>query len=601
MVFDSTPYETRTRAFLQALHPDQLIAVGQVSRTADVEAALGMKPALWLAPGPQTPSPLQKALFPQATRIVVAPAAPRRLLLQAAWLAGVLKAPLILSRGGDDDAALKRAVAFWNCREILAVGPTYCLCRDCPEVRIVRLLDEGAVSAAALRHLRAKGPVMTLVIANPTDDRPGLGRMSALAPWIAVTKGAALLLTNAQGTNVEEVVQAALRHEALRRVDAVILVGNLKAIPVQRRPNPSPGKDQLIEMEPLTPRESEPFSFAVGRLFHEDANVVALMLGREQLLSEHAGGKALVVSDPGGSLPLLEAVSRSTAQELRNAGYETTALFGDDVTAEKIRALLPDQDLFLWEGHHSTLVRDYGIHRWPESLRPSLVFLQSCLALTEEKAHPFLERGAVGVIGCSTRTYSGSGGAIALAYLDALLYERQSLGGALRQAKNFLLAFSLLKEKRLGEKGTRAGASLRTAWAFTLWGDPTVHLPAPHRRTEALAHVQHRVEGKTIIVSLPDDKHERVVTTGYQAHIRPNIHLAGLCCKEVAADGHRLVPLVFVEARIPGVPPGVTPRLHSRLKEDSWVFLWDQRRGCGYLLVRPPASDHGELRFHASW
>jgi hypothetical protein len=513
-----------------------------------------------------------------------------------------MRAPLILSRGGIEDAGrLKRAISFWNCREILAAGATYRLCRDCPEVRVVRLLDEQALVSAGLRHLRRQGPIKALVIANPADSSAGLGDMSALAPWLAVDKHAALLLTNDKGMNVDQVVQVALRHEALLRADAAILVGSLRAIPVERRPNPTPGKDQFIEMEPLTPRGWEPVSFAVGRLFHPDPNIVALMVGRQRLMSQQASGKALVVSDPGGSLPLLEAVSRSTAQELRNAGYQTTALFGDSVSAEKIRRALPDQDLFLWEGHHSTLIRDYGIHRWPEPLRPSLIFLQSCLALTEEKAHPFLERGAVGVIGCSTRTYSGSGGAIALAYLDALLYERQSLGGALRQAKNFLLAFSLLKEKRLGEKGARAGASRRSAWAFTLWGDPTVHLAAPAAQQAALPHVKHRLQGKTLIVSLPEEKHDRVVTAGYQAHVGPNIRLAGLCCKEDGADCHCLVPLVFVEAKIPGVPPGVTPRLDSRLKENAWVFLWDQRRGCGYLLVRPRKGDHGEIRFHVSW
>jgi hypothetical protein len=583
VLFDSASSQAQTEAFLRAFQPEQVNRVGQSARQ-DLE-----QPPSW-----------QKALFSRARRVVVAPARPRRLLLQAAWLAGLLRAPLVVSREGDA-TGLQHAVAFWASREVVAVGSTYRLCRDLADIHVVRLLDEAAVTAAALRHLERHGPVHTLVVANPADDRPGQGGMAALAPWIALEKRAALLLTNETGTNVETVVAAALKHEALLRADAVILVGNLKAIPVERRPNPTPGKDVTIEMEPLTPRGQEPFSFAVGRLFHDDPNVVALMLARQRLLPAQASGKALVVSDPGSSLPLLQAVSRSTAQELDNAGYRTTSLCGSSVTAGAIRRLLPEQDIFLWEGHYSTLVRDYGIHRWPEPLQPSLIFLQSCLALTEDKAQPFLQRGALGVVGSATRTYSGSGGAIALAYLDALLYEHQSLGGSLRQAKNFLLAFSLLKEKRLAGTGDRAGASLRTAWAFTLWGDPTVKLPAPPAPTAALAHVRHRVQGKTIIVSLPDHKHARVVTAGYHAEIRPNVHLAGLCCKKEEDDGHGLVPLVFVEAHLPGVPPGATPRLSSRLSEKAWVFLWDQRRASGYLLVRPRAADHGEIRFHVAW
>src|SRR5262249_13387624 len=160
--------------------------------------------------------------------------------------------------------------------------------------------------------------------------------------------------------------------------------------------------------------------------------------------------------------------SRNTALELRNGGYETTALFGKEVTKDRIRQLLPDQDIFLWEGHHSTMTRDYGLPGWSEPLKPSLVFLQSCLALCEADAQPLLERGAVGIIGTSTRTYSASGGACSLAFFDALLYQNQSLGGSLRHAKNFLLAYTLLKEKRLGEDAKLRGANLRSAWAFTL-------------------------------------------------------------------------------------------------------------------------------------
>jgi hypothetical protein len=560
-LLDSPSCRAYTRAFLRAFGPSRLVPVGTFpGGAAELEQALGIRAAPALACGKQCPTALQKALFPRARRVVLTPARPRRLLLQAAYGLG----------------------------------------RGLPDIHVTRLLDEAAVTAACVRHLRRRGPVTTLVVANPADDRPGLGGTSALAPWLAVRKHAALLLTNDRGTDVEEVVRAALRHAALVRADAVILAGSPAAIPTRQRPNPvRGGKDPAIEMEPLTPYGAEPFSFAVGRLFHKDPGLVTLLLARERLLARRAAGRALVVSNPGDSLPLLETVSRRTAQELGNAGYRTTALFGEQANAPRLRALLPDQDLFLWEGHHSTLARDYGAHRWPEPLRPSLFFLQTCMALSEEEALPFLERGAVGVVGSSTRTYSGSGSAIALAFFDALLYERQSLGGSLRQAKNFMLAFALLKHRRL-PGAPLAGASVRTGWAFTLWGDPTLRLPAPPQPAGALERVRHRVRGKTIVVSLPGRKHERVAAAGYQAQAQANVRLAGLCTRG-KGDRQRLVPLVFVEARLPGVPAGATPRLHTRLRDDAWVFLWDGRRRCGYLLARPRAGERGELRFHVSW
>jgi hypothetical protein len=598
LLLETPSSRAQARAFLQAYRPERIVPVGPFPQgVPDVGTAA--EPAL--AWGRDFPTPLQQALFPAAARVVVAPPAPRRLLLQAACLAGAMHAPLILARG-HDDAGLKRALALWSPHDVVAVGGTYRLCRDLTNVRVTRLLDEAAVASACLRELRRQGPVRTLVVANPADVGPGQGGMSALAPWVAIQKHGVLLLTSERGTDVEAIVCQALRHEALARADAVILVANLAAIPVQRRRNPVPGgKDEFIEMEPLTPTGNEPFTFAVGRLFHPDPAAITLMLARQRLLPERAVGRALVASDPGGSLPLLEAFSRNTAQELGNAGYQTTGLFGHQVRGGALRQLLPEQDIFLWEGHHSTLAREYGVHRWPEPLRPSLVFLQTCLALTEEEAQPFLTRGAVGVIGSSTRTYSGSGGALAMAYFDALLYDGQSLGGSLRQAKNFLLAFTLLKEKRLGGRSQLAGANVRTAWAFTLWGDPTATLPAPPPPAGRLETARTRVHGRTVVLSVPAASHARVVTDGYTAQIRPNLRLAGLHRKVAQEEARPLVPLAFAEVHLPAVPAGHTPHLHSRLPEDCWVFLWDARRRCGYLLIRPPTQTQGEIRFHVEW
>jgi hypothetical protein len=368
-------------------------------------------------------------------------------------------------------------------------------------------------------------------------------------------------------------------------------------------------------MEPLTPTGSDPFTFAVGRLFNDDAGVVTLVLARERFLRERrqqllaseqlsvkeSTRKALVVSNAAGGLPLLETFSRNTLQELRNRGYETTALFGSQVTRDELRRLLPDQDIFLWEGHHNTLIKEYQMHEWKEPLQPSLVFLQSCLALKDYKAQPIIERGALCVVGSSTRIYSASGGAFALSFFDAMMYDGQSLGGSLRHAKNFLLAYSLLKEKRLGKDAKLSVANLRSAWAFTLWGDPTLRLPAPCEPDDALPAVQHVVSGNTISIQLPQSAYEKAITARYKAQMLPNGRLAGLITKMPDEDRQKLVPFVFAEVSLPHAPRGKEPRLTSKLPANRWVFCWDARRRCGYLLATPRASDHDELRFHVSW
>ena len=605
ILFDTPPSARWTRAFLKEFRPASIMAIGAFPEgIGDLEKRLGTSISRAFSGASASPAELQAALFPKAARVVVSPAEPRRQLLQSACLAGTLQAPLFISHGKPSEGAeLRRRVQAWGATEVIATGAAAKLCRGLSGVRVERLADDSALAAAHWRELRKQGPIQTLVVANPADAARAKGGMSALAPWIALQRHAALLLTNDEGTDAEAVIRAALRRPALRQADALILVADLQAIPMERRPNPiDGGKDEFIEMEPMTPRGEEPATLATGRLFHDDPNVIALMLARPRLLRPGAGRpKALIVSNPGGGLPLLEALSRSTADEFRNAGYDTAAFFGRRANREEVRRLLPQQTIFLWEGHHSTLVHGYGIHRWPEPLPPSLVFLQSCLALQEPKAQPFLERGSVGVIGSSTRTYSGSGGAFALAFFDALLYENQSLGGALRHAKNFMLAFARLKEKRLGGPSRLKGANLRAAWAFSLWGDPTLRLPRPTAPEGALKQVGHQVRRNAIVVSLPDATHERVVTASYQAEVRPNARLAGLRLKDDDASTHRLVPLVFIEVRLPEAPAGKTPTLHSRLPASRWVFRWDARTRRGYLLLTPRRTDRGELRFQVAW
>jgi hypothetical protein len=604
ILLDSPKLSPYLRAFLAAYQPTEVVPVGAYpDGITELEQRLNRRvaPVVTWTRGP--PVELWQKLFPRAANVVVCPAQARAQMLQAACLAGVLRAPLFLTQGKDDLATLHALLAQWHTRQVYLVGQAVQLKPSLAAVRTVRLADETAVAAAHRRHLARRRPIQNLVVANPADTSPELGGMSALAPWVALQKRAALVFTGTDGKDADGAVRRAIDQEELRRADTLIFVANLLAIPMQVRPNPIPAdKDAQIEMEPLTPGPLQPFSFATGRLFHEDPAVIPLLLARQYLLQMASGPrKALVASNPGGSLSLLETLSRNTAQEFQNAGYDTTALFGKDVTSEELRKLLTVQDIFLWEGHHNTLIRDWDFPSWDEPMRPSLVFLQSCLALKDYKVQPLLSRGAIGVIGSSTRTYSGSGGACSLAFFDALFYEQQSLGGSLRQAKNFLLAYALLKEKRLGKDATRTGANLRAAWAFTLWGDPTVKLPSPRPPQAGLAPIRHEVSGRSIVVELPPERHAKVKTEKYQIAMAPNARLAGLLRKEKEDDRHPLVPFVFAEVHLPRGHAGQTPHLRTNLPSSHWVFCWDDRRRCGYLLVTPRAKDQKEIRFHVEW
>jgi hypothetical protein len=601
VLFDTPGTAPHLKGFLTAFRPDRVVPVGTFADTAEErERRLGvtLAPPLEWKGGP--PGPLWDALFPQAETVVVCPDRPRGLLLHAACLAGAARAPLFVLRGRDGEAdELRRRVAGWKPREVLAVGEADAVCRGLKDVKVTPLADPPAVSADYLRRL-GRGPVDVLVVANPADARKGAG-LSRLAPWVALQKRGALLLTNEAGDNAAAVVREAIKSADLARAENLLLVGDLKAIPMERRKNPAVGKDEEIEMEPLTPSGEEPFSFATGRLFSPDPGVIALTLARQRLLAGARGPrKAVLASNPGGGLPLLEMFSRHTAREMKNCGYDTTALFENQVKADELRRLLPEADIFLWEGHYRTMVDDFKLPTWDEPLRPSLVFLQSCLALNEAETQPLFRRGAVALVGSSTRTYSGTGGAFTLAFFDAVMYDDQSLGGALRQGKNFLLAYSLLKQKRLGEKAKLAGANERSSWAFTLWGDPTLRLPRPEPPRDALPGVRHQVKDDTIIVTRPPDMYDRINTEKHTARSWPNGRLAGLVTRP-DEDDRQLVPFLFAEVRLSPPAPGRVPKLQSQVRASNYVFVWDGRRGSGYLIVIPPASQRGELKFEVRW
>lgn len=580
------------RCFLKLARVEKVWPVGGFDDLEELAKSYGVELAKvqsWTA-GPEVNELREQLWLSPVQRVMVCPPSPRGRLLQMANLAGVAGWPLIVLDGSEDQRSqFLRLLYRWKVGIVLTDG----IAEEMPG------LPTGLRMCPLEVHKNGQLPFPPawggkhLVAVNPFARSASAQALSSLGPLFAIQRNGWLLLSDAQGR-----LQGPRARAYPDSAETLLLLGDHAALPPERRPNPTPnGKDAFIETEPTIPTGKEPVSLAVGRLFHEDAGFVLLALARQKLLQQMSISrpKALVVSNPGESLPLLETLSRHTAQQLRNAGYDTTALFGDSASRERVRQLLPEQTLFLWEGHYSTLVRDYEVQRWPEPLRPSLIFLQSCLALTDDKAHPFLERGAVAVLGSPSRNYSASGGAFALAFTSALVYERQSVGEAVRHARNFLLCFSQLKQGRLDGGSQLGGANLRSMWGFALWGDPLLRLPAPPHGP-ALPPVRHEVKGDRLLVKLPAERHPCHGAGDYHARIWPGARLGGLYRKIENGRERELVPLVFVEFHVPN-RRGQRLHLQSRLPAENWVLSWDQRRGVGYLLIRPRNRDTGTLRF----
>src|SRR5262249_13448884 len=157
-------------------------------------------------------------------------------LLQAACLAGVLKAPLFVVHGEKKESVqLREVLAGCHASQVHLIADAGEWISVPHGLRRIHLADEGAVAAAHRRHLREQGPIETVIIANPADDSEGMGGMAALAPWLAVQKRAALVLTGPAGTDVDEVVTRAVGREPLKHVENLLIAANLKAVPWQRR------------------------------------------------------------------------------------------------------------------------------------------------------------------------------------------------------------------------------------------------------------------------------------------------------------------------------------------------------------------------------
>ena len=588
-LLDSVRADITMKPLFDRSKPGKIIPVGTFAKDRDTLKHWGDVKAA-IQPVVAKPESYIRASFPNPTRIVVAPVEPHGQLLQAACLAGILKVPLLVSNG---EVSLDDSM-----KEVIAVGSAVEVCRKLKNVKLTELKDAAAVAAAHRKELVRTGPIRNLVLANPADSK----RESSLAPWVAVKKRAALLLTSPDGKDAGTVVAAALQANDTFRADTLLVLADLESIPQVKRDNPAAGKDEQIDLEPWIPEGNGLISLASARLFHTDRSIIPLVFARQRLFERNPDPtKILIASNPGDGLPLLETFSRNTGRELENAGCKVTGLYGkDSLTGKELRELVPQHDIFLWEGHYRTLIDNFEMLKWTEPLRPSIIFLQSCLALNPPEAGLLFDRGAIAVMGSPNRTYSGSGGAFSLGFFDALAYEGRSTGAAVRHSKNFLLMYAALKEKRLGENAKLGGANRRAAWTFTYWGDPTLKLPKPRPGKEALTPLKYESSKSLITLTLPEKRYPSTEVKPYKAEMWPGGRLAGIFTKD-DEDAKNLSPLAFAEVSIPDGPAGKVPHLSSKVPGRNYIFEWDARRTVGYLLLLPREKDVGAVEFKVHW
>lgn len=529
---------------------------------------------------------LARQLWPNPTSVVFAAADDYPWLLRGAALAGALGGALVPVEPGHPFAP--DAFAGWRPDVWYAVGdvaPTLPA-----EIAPTRLADADAVTAVVLAHLAARG--RTVVVANPADRRGrfAASSLSLLSPLIAATHHAPLILV---GNSASAVVETEVRRAiALSRLTPshIYLVGDELALRSHRVPDPvlaaggpeaiDGARDVRVELFSEI-QEQHPQAYAVGRFVGEDAARASITLAKQ--LHPPAGDRGPVVflSNADVLFPLGETISRSTVSDVRNADVPVRAEFQTRVTPEVIRDAMQRAGTVVWEGHvrDLTLKQDGGI---AVERTPPFVVLQGCSTLDRSDPFVLLERGTEAMVGTTASIYSASGSAFARALFDALLYDRDDLGTAVRDARNYLLALAKLKRARGHKDWTK---TYRAALAFALWGDPAAPSPLPPPRPKH-APVSWQVGDRQLLLTIPPKRLKTARVGRYLAQPPPRAMLGGLVLRDGDAPERRVKELFFTAIE---VPPGVGA---ACAPNPDWQVVSQYAAATRTLsiLVRPPGD-----------
>lgn len=228
-----------------------------------------------------------------------------------------------------------------------------------------------------------------------------------------------------------------------------------------------------------------------------------------------------------------------------------------------------------------------------------LVILQSCHSLEQPTLDHLLELGGIGMVGSATSIHSASGSAFVKACCDGMLYRCDTVGEALRDARNYFLCLAKLKQQRGHQETAKV---YRAALTFRLWGDPEMRLfscvATPRRRGISAAMTgPTSVQISTPKYRLPESRNER-----YFARLFPGSQLAGIVKRLTNEPIRRLTPLYFFRLPLPG---GSEVQPYRRLERDGedanrTVYLTDPLGRFIYVLYFPEKetkSDAFTLQF----
>ncbi|HUU18115.1 MAG TPA: C25 family cysteine peptidase [Sedimentisphaerales bacterium] len=223
-----------------------------------------------------------------------------------------------------------------------------------------------------------------------------------------------------------------------------------------------------------------------------------------------------------------------------------------------------------------------------------LILIQSCHSL-DDTVLDILTSGAVGIVGSKTNIHSASGSAFIKSFCDGLLYRSDTVGEAMRDAKNYLLCVGALKKAR---GHTQYAKVERVAYSFHLWGDPELRLYTGLQNSQKLKPVSGRfVEPDKISIKIPARRLPTSRTEKYFIRMFPGSEAAGILKRLKGKEIRRVAPIYFF--RIP-LPKGFEPTQYVGLKksDDTTIratFFVDSFKRFLYIVYFPEKEEKEQV------
>lgn len=214
-----------------------------------------------------------------------------------------------------------------------------------------------------------------------------------------------------------------------------------------------------------------------------------------------------------------------------------------------------------------------------------LVVLQSCNSLENVIANRIFRQGGVGFIGSVTKIHSASGSSFIKVFSDGLLYRQQTLGEAMRDARNYFFLIQDLKNAKGHKEQVK---SLRVALSFQLWADPELKLFSVPKSTLAPASFKWK-NNHTLNVKMPAKKLPEARTEQYFIKNFPGSAVAGLVKKQKNDTARRVSEIHYLRL---DVPDSFTREQYTSLtfqhqKGKRTAFRLDEQQKQLYILFMP--------------